>query len=143
MQNVYKKKTLVDLNVGDFALFTKTISASDVMLFAGISGDLNPLYMNEKFAEATVFSHALANPMLISSMICGAAFRLLKTDFYPLSLSFDIVKPLLVGDTITARAEVLAKDDKTNQVTLLLEAFNSNRELVVKGIALEQMEIRK
>lgn len=143
MQNVYEKKTLSDLKEGEFALFTKTVSTSDVMLFAGSSGDLSPLYLNEKFAEETVFGQAVANPILISSMLCGAAFRLLKPDFYPISLSFDIVKPMAVGDTVTARAEVLSKDPEHNQVTLLLEAYNSARELVIRGSAVEQMEIRK
>lgn len=143
MQNVYEKKTLADLKEGDFTLFTKTISASDVMLFAGISGDLSPLYMNEKFAEDTIFGQALANPVQIASMIGGAVFRLLKPDFYPLALSFETVKPFAVGDTITTRAEILSKDEEKNQVTLLLEAYNSARELVLKGTALEQMEIRK
>ena len=143
MQNVYKKKTLNDLEIGDFSLFTKTISASDVMLFAGISGDLSPLYINEKFAEETIFTHPLANPMLISSLMCGAIYRLLKPDFYPNSLSFEMVEPMVVGDTVTTRAEVIQKDVEKNQVELLLEAYNSERKLVVKGRACEQLEIRK
>ena len=143
MESIYAKKTLNDYEIGQFALFTKTISASDVMLFAGISGDLDPLYLNREFGESTVYGSQLAHPMLVASMIGGAVFRLLKPDFYPVSRSFEVVKPFPVGETVTTRAVITEKDEEHHQIKLLLEAYNSAGELVVKETSTEQMEIRK
>lgn len=54
------------LHVGDFALFPKTVSASDVTLFAGVSGDMNPLYLNETYGQHSSYKMRLVPPMLIA-----------------------------------------------------------------------------
>ena len=143
MRTVYEKKTPADLQVGDFALFPKTVSASDVMMFAGISGELSPLYLNETFGQDSRFGMQVAQPMLAASMLGGAVFRLLGADAFPLRRSFEVLQPLAAGDTLTARAEVTAVDTAQQQVTLKLEAYNGAGEVVVQGTSVETMDIRK
>ena len=75
MEMSYPPKTL---HVGDFALFPKTVSASDVTLFAGVSGDMNPLYLNETYGQHSSYKMRLVPPMLIASMMGGAVNRLLR-----------------------------------------------------------------
>lgn len=143
MDMIYEKKRPEDLKVGDFSLFPKTVSASDVMMFAGLTGDLSPVYLNEEFGKTTRFQQQTAHPMLVAGMLGGAVFRLLSPDAYPVRREFQVLKPLAVGDTVTARAEVTAVDLEKKQVTLKLTAYNSAGEAVVEGYSLETMDIRE
>ena len=76
------------LHVGDFALFPKTVSASDVTLFAGVSGDMNPLYLNETYGQHSSYKMRLVPPMLIASMMGGAVNRLLRPSSCPVERRF-------------------------------------------------------
>jgi len=143
MKMVYAKKALEDLKIGDFSLFPKTISASDIMLFAGTTGDLSPVYLNDEFGATTCFGARVAPPMLVAGMLGGAIFRLLSPDAYPVSREFRTIKPFYVGDTLTARAEVAAIDPEAQQVTLRLTAYNNAGEVVMEGTSVESMNLRK
>ena len=111
------------LHVGDFALFPKTVSASDVTLFAGVSGDMNPLYLNETYGQHSSYKMRLVPPMLIASMMGGA------------------VKPMQVGDTLTTRAEVREIDEEKGQVRVELTAYNAAGELVMQGESVEDVRM--
>ena len=91
------------LHVGDFALFPKTVSASDVTLFAGVSGDMNPLYLNETYGQHSSYKMRLVPPMLIASMMGGAVNRLLRPSSCPVERRFSVRKPMQEGDTLTTR----------------------------------------
>ena len=80
------------LHVGDFALFPKTVSASDVTLFAGVSGDMNPLYLNETYGQHSSYKMRLVPPMLIASMMGGAVNRLLRPSSCPVERRFSVRK---------------------------------------------------
>ena len=62
-------KTIEELKVGDTARFSKTVSESDVYLFAGVTGDLNPAHVNEDYAKDTFFKTRIAHGMLSASFI--------------------------------------------------------------------------
>ena len=143
MKMVYEKKTLEDLKIGDFSLFPKTISASDIMLFTGTTGDLSPVYLNDEFGATTCFGVRVAPPMLVAGMLVGAIFRLVSPDAYPISREFRTIKPFFVGDTLTARAEVAAIDSEAQQVTVRLTAYNNAGEVVLEGTSVESMNLRK
>ncbi len=143
MNSVYAKKRPEDLKVGDFALFPKTVSASDVMMFSGNTGDLSPVYVNAVFGQESKFQGQVVPPMLLASMLGGAVYRLLSPDAFPLQRKFDVVKPVFAGDTVTCRAEVVEMDAQKCQVTLRLEVFNSANELVLNGVSVETMDIRE
>lgn len=140
MENIYPEK---ELHVGDFALFPKTVSASDVALFAGISGDMHPLYLNETFGRASGLGMRIVPPMLIAAMLGGAVYRLLSPMSCPVSRSFTAVKPMAVGDTLTARAEITALNTQTGRATVALAAYNSAGELVMEGISAENLNLGK
>ena len=78
------------LHVGDFALFPKTVSASDVTLFAGVSGDMNPLYLNETYGQHSSYKMRLVPSMLIASMMGGAVNRLLRPSSCPVERRFSV-----------------------------------------------------
>ena len=62
-------KTIEELKVGDTAKFSKTVSESDIYLFAGVTGDLNPAHVNEEYAKDTFFKNRIAHGMLSASFI--------------------------------------------------------------------------
>lgn len=138
MEISYPEKVL---HVGDFALFPKTVSASDVTLFAGVSGDGNPLYLNETYGNQSGYRMRVVPPMLIASMMGGAVYRLLRPSAYPLERSFTQVKPMQVGDTLTTRAEIREIDPATGHVRVELTAYNAAGELVMQGESVEEIRL--
>ena len=62
-------KSIDELNVGDSAQFTKTLSESDVYLYAGVTGDFNPVHINEEYARKTYFKRRIAHGMLSAGLI--------------------------------------------------------------------------
>lgn len=137
----FEQKTIDSLKVGDFSLFTKTVSETDVTLYAGISADFAPVHMNEQYAQQTRFGRRVAHPMLVGSMVGGAVFRLLSPSSYPVKREFEMVAPVYMGETVTVRAEIAAIDKGKNTVTVEFECYNQNRELVLRGKSLETMDI--
>ncbi|MCI8949627.1 MAG: MaoC family dehydratase [Lachnospiraceae bacterium] len=137
----FEEKTVETLKVGEFALFTKTVSETDITLYAGISADFAPVHMNEPFGRETRFGGRVAHPMLIGAMAGGAIFRLLSPGAYPIKREFQMEAPVYPGDTVTIRAEVAAVDQQSKRVSVEFEAYNQKRELVLRGVSLEGMDL--
>ena len=76
-------------------------------------------------------------------MLGGAVYRLLNPNSFPLRRNFETIKPLVVGDTVTVRAEITELDSEKDQVVLILEAYNSNEDLIMTGTSVEQLVHRK
>jgi 3-hydroxybutyryl-CoA dehydratase len=127
-----------DLNIGDRASFTKTISESDVYTYAGITGDLNPAHVNEEYARATQFGGRVAHGMLsvgLISAVLGTKLPGPGTIYLGQDVAFK--KPVRIGDTITAEVEVVNKIDKTKYTLVELKTICTNQtgEVVIEGIA--------
>ena len=137
----FEEKTVDSLTRGDFALFTKTVSETDITLYAGISADFAPVHMNEPFGQGTRFGGRVAHPMLTGAMVGGAIFRLLSPGSYPIKREFQMEAPVYPGDTVTIRAEVAALDRDKKTVSVQFEAYNQKRELVLCGTSLEGMDL--
>jgi 3-hydroxybutyryl-CoA dehydratase len=129
-------KSIDELKVGDKASFTKTITETDVYLYAGISGDLNPAHINQVESEKTMFKGRIAHGMLTASFISTVLGCYLPgpgTIYLGQSLKFK--KPVRFGDTITAVAEVISADKEKNRVVLKTTCYNQNDEVVIDGEA--------
>lgn len=130
-------KTVDAIHIGDRAEFTKTISESDVYLYAGITGDLNPAHINEPYAAKTFFKTRIAHGMLPAGFISAVIGTQLPgpgTIYVNQSLQFKA--PVLFGDTITAMVEVMDIDVEKNRVTLRTVCNNQNEVTVLDGEAL-------
>ena len=79
-----KGKTIDELSVGQEASFTKTVSESDVYLFAGITGDFNPAHVNEAYAKKTAFKTRIAHGMLSAGLISNVLGNQLPGPWYDL-----------------------------------------------------------
>jgi 3-hydroxybutyryl-CoA dehydratase len=100
-------RTRTTLQVGDKGTFTKQLSEYDVFQFADASGDFNPLHVDEEYARRSVFGKRIAHGILtagIISTVLGGEIPGLGTIFVELHIRF--LKPVYLGDTITANAIV-------------------------------------
>ena len=130
-------KTVNELAVGDTDEFTKTISESDVYLFGGITGDLNPAHINEPYAEKTFFKGRIAHGMLLGGFISAVIGMKLPgpgTIYMKQELKF--LAPARIGDTITAKVEVKEVNVEKNRVILATTCVNQEGALVVDGEAM-------
>ena len=103
-------KTYDELEIGMSASFTKTITETDVYLFAGISGDFNPMHVNEEFAKLTPFGTRIAHGALPQCLIAPVlGMKLPGLGTVALEINTRFPGPDHFGDTITATAEVSEK----------------------------------
>lgn len=130
-------KSYDELQIGDKASFSKTITETDVYLFAGISGDFNPLHVNEEFAKLTPFRTRIAHGALPQSLIAPVlGTRLPGLGTVALEITTRFRKPTFFGDTVTATAEVIEKIEAKKRVRMKLTWTNQRRELIGDGEAL-------
>lgn len=130
-------KTIDQIKVGDSAEFAKTISESDIYLYAGITGDFNPAHINEAYAQKTFFKTRIAHGMLTAGFISAILANQLPgpgTIYMKQELKF--LAPVRMGDTITARVEVLEIIAEKNRVRLKTFCTNQEGTQVLDGEAL-------
>ena len=123
--------------VGQSASMTKTISETDVYLFAGITGDLNPAHTNEEYAKNTHFKTRIAHGMLSGGLISAVLGMHLPgpgTIYTGQTLKF--LAPVHIGDTITATAEIKSLDLERGRVTLTTTCTNQDGTVVTTGEAM-------
>lgn len=129
-------KTLAELKGGESAEFTKTITESDIYLFAGVTGDLNPAHINEEYAKNTFFKGRIAHGMLLGgfiSAVIGCNLPGPGTIYIGQELKFRA--PARIGDTVTAK--VIVKDiiEDKNRVILETTCINQEGVLLLDGQA--------
>jgi 3-hydroxybutyryl-CoA dehydratase len=125
------------LEVGMSASFTKTITETDVYLFAGISGDFNPMHVNEEFAKLTPFGTRIAHgalPQCLIAPVLGTKLPGLGTIALEITTRFKA--PTFFGDTITAIAEITEKIEEKKRVKMKLLWTNQRGQSVAVGEAL-------
>lgn len=129
-------KTIKELELGDTASFEKTISESDVYLFAGISGDNNPAHLNDVEASKTVFKERITHGMLTASLISAVlGTQLPGPGAIYLGQDLKFLAPIKFGDTIKAIVEVAEIIESKNIVKLNTICLNQFDNLVIQGIA--------
>jgi len=112
-------RTIEDVNVGDQASFTKTISESDVSLFANITGDFNPAHTDAEYMKTTPFGERVAHGVLTTGLISAAiSMHLPGPGAILISASTRFTAPVYFGDTVKARIEVVEKDKTKNRLKL-------------------------
>jgi 3-hydroxybutyryl-CoA dehydratase len=128
--------TFEQINLGDSASFTKTIGESDVYLFAGITGDLNPAHVNAVAASEGMFKQRIAHGMLTGSFISTVlAMQLPGPGTIYVGQNLQFRGPVFIGDTITARVEAAEKLDQRKWVKFKTTITNQDGKLVVDGEA--------
>jgi 3-hydroxybutyryl-CoA dehydratase len=130
-------KTTQELRVGDSGQVQKTISETDVYLYAGITGDLNPAHLNEEYAKNTFFKTRIAHGMLTAGLISTVlGNKLPGPGTIYLHQSVNFLAPVRFGDTITAIAEVVEIDLEKNRVKFKTTCTNQDGIAVLDGAAI-------
>jgi 3-hydroxybutyryl-CoA dehydratase len=98
-----------ELSVGQSAVFGKTVTEADIAAFAGVSGDTNPVHLNEEYAKNTMFKGRIAHGMLSAAFISTVfGTKLPGPGCIYVSQLLKFKAPVKIGDTVTARVEVTA-----------------------------------
>jgi 3-hydroxybutyryl-CoA dehydratase len=122
--------------VGDTAEITKTIEQTDIDAFARVTGDHNPVHVDEEFAKTTRFGRRIAHGMLTASLISAVlANELPGEGSVYLGQTLQFVAPVFPGDEITAR--VIVKEIREDKPIMKLETIcmNQREEVVIRGEA--------
>ena len=124
---------LEDLSVGMKAIFAKTITEADVLLYAGVSGDTNPLHLNTEFAEQTRFKQRIVHGMLtISFWSTLVGTKLPGPGCAYMGQEINFLKPVHIGATVTAQLTITEINQAKQRVFMNAEAFVKD-ELVANG----------
>ncbi len=129
-------KTILELAVGDFAECKKVLLDKDVVLFSEVSGDKNPVHLDEEYASTTRFKHRIVHGHLVASLFSA----LLGTELpgqgsIYLGQTIKYLKPVYLNDEIRAVVKVVECDTEKNRVKLETNAYNQNNEMVITGMA--------
>ena len=123
-----------DITIGLRTRLTKTVSESDVYLYAGITGDLDPNHVDEEFARKTSLGHRVAHGTLILGYTSAASTRILENFDRPMvSVGYDRVrflKPVYFGDTITVDYEIESIERERERTIAKIEVKNQHGDLV-------------
>ena len=133
-----KVKQLNDFKVGDKESFSKTISESDVYLYAGVTGDLAPHHVNADYAKGTRFKERIAHGLLIAGVMSSALTKLVAPGAVTLSHEVFFLAPVYFGDTVYAEVEVKEVDLEKRILIIRTIVRNQNRVMVLDGSAVEK-----
>ena len=126
-----------DLSAGQSAEIAKTITSEDIMSFAAATGDFNPVHIDDEAGKQSPFGERIAHGMLSAGLISAVlGMKLPGPGAIYMSQSLRFVRPVKIGDTITARAEVTEVITAKKRAKLATTCHNQNSELVLEGEAL-------
>ena len=130
----YKLTTFDDLKVGQKAFLKKTVTEEDLNHFIAITGDKNPLHVDESFAEQTFFGQRIAHGMLSASLFStlvgmhipgiGAIYK---------SQTLEFLLPVFIGDTLCAWFEIVAIDPDNEEIKIKSWIVNQDGKNVIEG----------
>ena len=133
---------LEDLKLGMSAVHTKTVTDADIVMFAGLSGDTNPLHLSNDFAGGTMFEGRIAHGMLSASFISTLiGTRLPGPGAIYMSQSLKFLAPVRPGQTVNTRATVTGIDREKARITLHTQCMVGD-EVVIEGEALVKVPAR-
>ena len=126
----------------------RTVTEADIVNFAGLSGDFNPIHMDHEFARGTPFRRPIAHGLLVFSVGSGLGVNLpLMRTLAVLSIrEWHFHGPVFIGDTVRVRSEVLHKESRARGrrgvVTWQRQILNQDRKVVQEGVTLTLIEGR-
>lgn len=126
----------MNLKIGDKFSTSREVTDELVRKFADVSGDYNPIHLDEEFASTTQFGKRIAHGMLSGAFISAVlGYELSDRKIVYLSQSLKFTKPVFLGDTVTATATVTAIREDKPIVTLETVCTNQDGDVLVKGEA--------
>lgn len=122
-----------DIEVGEASTFSKTLTEADIFAFCGITGDFNPIHVDETFAKRSRWQGRIAHGMLVASMVTQTLSTLLGEGAVHVSQEVSFEAPVRIGDTITVVTRVTEKIEDKRRVTVSSEWTNQDGTAVIHG----------
>jgi len=129
-------RNINSLEIGDFASFQKTITETDVYMYAGLSGDINPAHINEEYMKDSIFKGRIVHGMLTAGLVSAVLGNHLPgpgTIYLGQDLKFKA--PVRFGDTIKATVTVKEKNIEKNRIVCETICENQEGTIVLTGFA--------
>ena len=130
------------VSVGEEASFAKTIGEADLLLFSALSGDFDPIHVNEDYARASQFGRRIAHGGLVMGLLSTTASMISRravergSKGVSVSLGYDkirFLRPVFIGDTVTARYRIETIDPEAGRSLSRVEVANQHGELCLAG----------
>src|SRR5215470_10695726 len=132
--DMIENRTFAEIHLGETASLVRTLSKEDIDLFAVMSGDVNPAYVDEEYAKSDMFHKIIAHGMwgasLISTLL-GTKLPGPGTLYLDQKLSFH--QPVMVGDRITVTITVISKETEGHLISFDCQCINQRGEVVISG----------
>ena len=126
-----------EMSIGQSEEILRTVTEGDLYIYAGVTGDYNPVHLDEEFAAKSIFGERIAHGMLTAGFISAVlGTRLPGVGVMYLSQEMKFRAPVKIGDTIRTVVTVSEINSEKNRVTLKTECFNQEGTLVVDGLAI-------
>ncbi len=133
---VLENITYDEIKIGDKCHFNKTLTESDLLMFATVSGDVNPVHLDEEFARDSIFKERIAHGMWSGSLVSATLATVMPgpgTIYLNQSLNFH--RPVKLGDTLKVTLCAKDKKDDKNIVTFSCDVKNQHDKTVLTGEA--------
>lgn len=128
-------RTVKEIRIGEKASLTRTITETDHLVYLGLSGDFNPIHTSEEYAKQTMFGERITYGALSVALAYGIfGTKLPGPGTLAKELTARFLYPVYIGDTITAKAQVIETDVEKNTVTLQFTCENQHGKKVVEGL---------
>ena len=125
-----------EIQIGDSASIERIINLEDIEIFSNLTGDKNPLHVDQSIAEKAKFGARVAHGMLTSSFISTLIGMTLPGQGSIITnISLDFRKPVFIGDSLCTTIEVIKKIDLSQQVVIKLAVCNQHSKAVITGTA--------
>lgn len=130
------------LKIGETATFSKTVTETDIVLFSGLTGDFDPIHVNEEYAKASAFGRRIAHGGLVMGLLSTTASMMSRRSVergstaVSVSLGYDkvrFIRPVFINDTLTARYIVEEIDPAAARSRSRVEVINQAGELCLVG----------
>ena len=136
-EDFLENRTLEEINIGDTASIVKQVTKKDIEVFAIMSGDVNPAHVDEEFAKNSMFQKIIAHGIWTGSLISAVlGTKLPGPGAIYMSQNFKFLKPVGIGDIITASVIVSQKDTEKKRITLDCLCTNQDNSKVLTGEAI-------
>ena len=131
---------IADYAIGQTAELIRTLSEADVMAFAELTGDFNPVHVDAQAAAASSFGERIVHGMLTASLLSTVlAMQLPGPGAIYLSQSVKFLRPVKLGDTVVAHVSITAIDPDQRRLTLATSVRNARGKHVINGEAVVQL----
>lgn len=134
--------TFDDIAIGRTQRLERTITADDVDAFGQLSGDTNPLHMDERFASGTPFGRRVVHGLFTGGLVSTAHTRLTGPGFVYVGQELKFHGPVFIGDTLTVDVTVVGKKEAKRILVMETTVTNQRGAAVLSGSsALKELEL--